>query len=108
MATQLDGLQIQLQAFLRLLIRVQRESCRRRVVLHELRHTNITAALQAGTAVHVVSRRVGHSKVSTTLDTYARRIPSDDDMAAAAMGRVLTEPVQWSPRGHQNAEMVTK
>ncbi|MGA0220599.1 MAG: tyrosine-type recombinase/integrase, partial [Ilumatobacteraceae bacterium] len=78
-----------------------------RVNLHELRHTNITAALQAGVAVHVVSRRVGHSKVSTTLDTYARHIPSADDLAAETIGHLLEVP-KWSPNGHQSAEMVTR
>ena len=65
-----------------------------RVKLHELRHTNITAALGAGVPVHVISRRVGHSKVSTTLDTYTRHIPSADDMAAETIGRLLSEPVE--------------
>lgn len=107
-ATQFDGEPMHPLAFLRRLHAAQDEAGVPRLTLHELRHTSITAALRAGVPVHAVSRRVGHSKVSTTLDTYARHIPSDDDMAAAAMGRVLTEPVQWSPRGHQNAEMVTK
>ena len=107
MATQLDGVQIHPRAFLRRLNRAQDEAGLPRVSLHELRHTNITAALQAGTAVHVVSRRVGHSKVSTTLDTYARHIPSADDLAAETIGRLLEGP-SWSPNGHQSAEMVTR
>jgi len=106
-ATQLDGVQIHPRAFLRRLNKAQDEAGLPRVNLHELRHTNITAALQAGTAVHVVSRRVGHSKVSTTLDTYARHIPSADDLAAETMGRLLEGP-SWSPNGHQSAEMVTR
>jgi len=106
-ATQLDGEPIHPRAFLRRLNRAQDATGLPRVNLHELRHTNITAALQVGTAVHVVSRRVGHSKVSTTLDTYARYIPSADDLAAETIGRLLEGP-SWSPNGHQCAEMVTR
>jgi integrase len=106
-ATQLDGVQIHPRAFLRRLHKATDEAGLPRVNLHELRHTNITAALQAGVAVHVVSRRVGHSKVSTTLDTYARHIPSADDLAAETIGHLLEVP-KWSPNGHQSAEMVTR
>jgi len=97
-ATQLDGVPIHPRAFLRRLHRAQDDAGLPRVNLHELRHTNITAALRAGIPVHVISRRVGHSKVSTTLDTYARHIPSADDMAAETIGRLLSEPVLDSHR----------
>ena len=97
-ATQLDGVPIHPRAFLRRLNRAQDDAGLPRVNLHELRHTNITAALRAGIPVHVISRRVGHSKVSTTLDTYARHIPSADDMAAETIGRLLSEPVLDSHR----------
>ena len=103
----MNQLQIHPRAFLRRLNRAQDEAGLPRVSLHELRHTNITAALQAGTAVHVVSRSVGHSKASTTLDTYAQHIPSADDLAAETIGRLLEGP-SWSPNGHQSAEMVTR
>ena len=79
-----------------------------RVNLHELRHTNITAALRAGIPVHVISRRVGHSKVSTTLDTYARHIPSADDMAAETIGRLLSDPVEWAHSGHTEPDSGTE
>ena len=37
----------------------------------ETRHTHATALLLAGVPVHVVSRRLGHADVQTTLETYA-------------------------------------
>ena len=100
-ATQSDGEPIHPRAFLRRLNRAQDATGLPRVNLHELRHTNITAALRAGLPVHVISRRVGRSKVSTTLDTYARHIPSADDMAAETIGSLLSEPVEWALWAHR-------
>jgi len=36
----------------------------------DLRHTHVTLALQAGMHPKVVSERLGHATVSTTLDTH--------------------------------------
>lgn len=46
-----------------------------KVNLHALRHGVATARLAAGEDVVRVSRRMGHSRVSTTLDTYAHLVP---------------------------------
>ena len=40
----------------------------RRIKFHGLRHTCARLLLQAGTPVHVVSERLGHSKVSMTME----------------------------------------
>ena len=39
--------------------------------LHDLRHTWATLALQAGEHPKVVQERLGHAKVSITLDVYS-------------------------------------
>ena len=39
---------------------------------HWMRHSHATALLLSGVAVHVVSRRLGHVDVQTTLNTYAK------------------------------------
>lgn len=39
--------------------------------LHDLRHTYATLALEAGVPIKVVSERLGHASVSTTLDKYS-------------------------------------
>lgn len=46
--------------------------------LHTLRHTHATLLLKAGTPITEVSRRLGHARVSTTLDMYSHAIPADD------------------------------
>lgn len=42
----------------------------RPITLHQFRHSHATLLLQNGIVINEISRRLGHSKVSTTLDVY--------------------------------------
>ncbi len=53
-----------------------------RVTPHTLRHAAITTSLAAGVNPKVVSKRLGHSSVAFTLDTYAHVIPGMQPDAA--------------------------
>jgi integrase len=57
------------------------------VHFHDLRHTAITAMLEDGVQMHVVSRTVGHASVGVTLALYAHVTPGMTDAATAAMNR---------------------
>jgi integrase len=59
------------------------------VRLHDLRHFGPTQALAAGASIVAVSHRLGHAKVSMTLDTYSHHIPANDQPLSAQMGRIL-------------------
>ena len=61
----------------------------RRIKFHGLRHTCATLLLQAGQPVHVVSERLGHSKVSMTMEVYAHVLPDMQKDAAATLGALL-------------------
>jgi len=50
--------------------------------LHDLRHTNATAMIQAGVSPKVVQHRLGHADVSITLNTYTHVLPCMDQDAA--------------------------
>lgn len=56
---------------------------------HWMRHSHATALLLSGVPVHVVSRRLGHSDVQTTLNTYAH-VTEDAEMRAAADWKAFT------------------
>lgn len=43
----------------------------RPITLHQFRHSHATLLLQEGIMINEVSRRLGHSKTSTTLDVYS-------------------------------------
>jgi site-specific recombinase XerD len=50
---------------------------------HWMRHSHATALLLAGVPVHVVSRRLGHADVQTTLELYAH-VTEDAELRAVA------------------------
>ncbi|MBT2550850.1 tyrosine-type recombinase/integrase [Arthrobacter sp. ISL-65] len=57
---------------------------------HWFRHTHATAMLLAGAPLHVVSRRLGHADVQTTLDIYAW-VSEDEELRSLADWQKLTE-----------------
>jgi integrase len=61
---------------------------------HWMRHSHATALLLSGVPVHVVSRRLGHADVQTTLNTYAH-VTEDAEMRAVADWQAFT--VGWRP-----------
>jgi integrase len=52
--------------------------------LHDVRHSYATASLAAGVPVKVLSARLGHADIATTLRIYAHVLPGDDEAAADA------------------------
>jgi integrase len=61
------------------------------VRLHDARHAHATWLLKGGTPIEVVSERLGHSRVSITLDTYSHALPDWQDAAVAAVEGMLAE-----------------
>jgi integrase len=60
-----------------------------RVSFHALRHTHVSVLISAGVDVLTISRRIGHSKASMTLDVYGHLIHGGDEAAAKAIEGVL-------------------
>lgn len=60
-----------------------------RIRLHDLRHTHATLLLRAGVAPHVVSQRLGHEKVSFTLEVYGHVMPGQQWEAAARFAALV-------------------
>lgn len=59
---------------------------------HDLRHTHATQLLRAGVNVKVVSERLGHRDVKTTLDTYAHVLPDMQESAVTALSWLVSRP----------------
>lgn len=82
--------------------------------LHDGRHTAATLALQHGVPVNVVAGRLGHAKVSTTLDVYAAFLPTADRLASDVIGRALRSttadlpPVDATPKGPKRVRNSSK
>ena len=54
--------------------------------LHDLRHFVATQLLAAGVAIPVVSARLGHARLSTTLNVYGASMPAWNRAAAEHLG----------------------
>jgi integrase len=59
------------------------------ITLHEGRHSHTTTLIAAGVPIGVVSQRLGHSRVSTTMDVYAHVLPSMQAAATAEIERLF-------------------
>lgn len=61
--------------------------------LHDTRHTSVTLGMSAGVPIHVLSGRVGHSNVTTTLNVYSAFLPRADKLAGDVIGATMNSVV---------------
>jgi integrase len=64
---------------------------------HDLRHTCASLLLLANVNVKVVSERLGHADVATTLNIYSHLLPTTQATAATAMEGLLHQ--DWLRNG---------
>jgi hypothetical protein len=57
---------------------------------HGLRHTHATALIAAGVPVKIISDRLGHANISTTMDIYGHVLPTMQRQAADIMESLWT------------------
>ena len=59
------------------------------ITLHSLRHTHASLLIAEGVDLATISRRLGHSKISMTLDVYSHVMKSRDRKAAETLDKLL-------------------
>lgn len=59
------------------------------ITFHQLRHTSATILINEGINIREVSKRLGHSNTSTTLNIYSHALKSADKDAADKIGNIL-------------------
>ena len=57
--------------------------------IHSLRHTNATLLIAGGADLRTVSKRLGHSNMTTTGNIYTHAIQTADERAAEMLGDIL-------------------
>ena len=62
-----------------------------KIRFHDLRHTAASLMLNHGIPVLIVSKRLGHSKPSITIDVYSHLIPSQQAVAAQLMDNLMVD-----------------
>lgn len=60
--------------------------------IHDLRHSHASLLLARGIPIHVVSRRLGHSNIQVTVNTYGHLLPDAQMLAAQASSFAFTAP----------------
>lgn len=69
---------------------------------HDLRHTAASLMINNGIPIIVVSRRLGHSRVSITVDTYSHLLPEIQSEAAEVIDNlVMPVEIELHPIGTQ-------
>jgi integrase len=91
-----DGLPWAPDAFSTAFAAFVRNSGLAHVRLHDLRHSHATQLLKQGVHPKVVSERLGHSKISITLDTYSHVLPGMQEDAAQKIDSALRLAVERS------------
>ena len=60
--------------------------------IHDLRHSHVAWLIAAGAPLPVIQARLGHEKITTTIDTYGHLLPDLQKAAAEAASVVLRRP----------------
>ena len=64
--------------------RVQEIACKeakiKRIRLHDFRHSHASLLLSNGASIVAVAKRLGHTNIEQTLNTYAHMMPKEDDL----------------------------
>lgn len=75
--------------------RVFANSCQsagvKKIRLHDLRHSCASLLISRGVSIVAVSKRLGHTNVEQTLNTYSHMMPSDDQMMQSVISDVLAK-----------------
>lgn len=61
-----------------------------KITLHDLRHTSATLLISQGLDIATVSKRLGHSKISTTLDVYTHALETQDQEASNTLEKMYS------------------
>ena len=61
----------------------------RYIRFHDIRHTTVSILINRGIHAKIISERVGHSKIETTMDVYGHLMKSAELKAAATLGDAL-------------------
>ena len=59
--------------------------------IHDLRHSHVAWLIASGTPLPVIKDRLGHAKITTTVDVYGHLLPDLQRLAADAAANVLGE-----------------
>ena len=87
--THQDGMPLDSEVVSKAFTKLVKEAGFPDLTMHGLRHTHATILLEQGVNPKVVSERLGHASVATTMDIYSHVLPDMQEKAAQAIDTVL-------------------
>ncbi len=60
-----------------------------KIRFHDLRHTHATILIQQNVNVKLISERLGHSEIGTTLDTYSHVLPNMQKIVSDELNKII-------------------
>ena len=60
----------------------------KKIRIHDFRHSHASLLLSYGIPITVISKRLGHSDINMTLNTYSHLIPKDEDKAIDIINKI--------------------
>ena len=79
------GEKIKLDYLSRALPRIQRKHGLRQIRIHDLRHSHASLLIEMGFSPLLISERLGHEDIKTTLQTYSHLYPDKQAEVAAKL-----------------------
>lgn len=76
----------------------------RRIGLHECRHTAVSHMLDANISIDKVSKFIGHSSITVTIDRYGHLLPGGEEEAAALLDEYHARRRQEAARRQQRRQ----
>jgi len=58
------------------------------IKMHDFRHTHASVLANAGINIQEIARRLGHSRIEMTWNTYCHLYPREEEKAIAVLNRV--------------------
>ena len=60
----------------------------KRIRVHDFRHSSASYLVSSGATIVAISKRLGHSNIEQTLNTYSHLMPSDQDLISRAINAI--------------------
>ena len=56
--------------------------------IHDFRHTHASLLINEGINIHEIARRLGHSNIDMTLNTYGHLYPREEERALNVLNKI--------------------
>lgn len=66
----------------------------KQIKIHDFRHSHATLLLSRGVPITVISKRLGHTDISMTLNVYSHLVPEDEDKSIVLINKLNEEKIK--------------